>query len=54
MNVIGEAFKKEAGVDMTHIPFKGAAPLKQELLAGRLISAATSCRLRWPRSSRES
>ncbi len=36
MNVIGEAFKKEAGVDMTHIPFKGAAPLKQELLAGRL------------------
>jgi len=36
MNVIGEAFKKEAGIDMTHIPFKGAAPLKQELLAGRL------------------
>ena len=36
MNVIGEAFKKEAGVDMTHIPLKGAAPLKQELLAGRL------------------
>src|SRR5258706_2976346 len=36
MNVIGEAFKKEAGVDMTHVPFKGAAPLKQELLAGRL------------------
>jgi tripartite-type tricarboxylate transporter receptor subunit TctC len=36
MNVIGEAFKREAGVDMTHIPFKGAAPLKQELLAGRL------------------
>jgi tripartite-type tricarboxylate transporter receptor subunit TctC len=36
MNVIGEAFKREAGVEMTHIPFKGAAPLKQELLAGRL------------------
>jgi tripartite-type tricarboxylate transporter receptor subunit TctC len=36
MNVIGEAFKRDAGVDMTHIPFKGAAPLKQELLAGRL------------------
>jgi tripartite-type tricarboxylate transporter receptor subunit TctC len=36
MNVIGEAFKKEAGVEMTHVPFKGAAPLKQELLAGRL------------------
>ena len=36
MNVIGEAFKRDAKVDMTHIPFKGAAPLKQELIAGRL------------------
>ena len=36
MNVIGEAFKKEAGVEMVHIPFKGAAPLKQELLSGRI------------------
>jgi tripartite-type tricarboxylate transporter receptor subunit TctC len=36
MHVIGEAFKKEANVDMTHVPLKGAAPLKQELLAGRL------------------
>lgn len=36
MHVLGEAFKKEAKVDITHIPFKGAAPLKQEMLAGRL------------------
>jgi tripartite-type tricarboxylate transporter receptor subunit TctC len=36
MHVIGEAFKREANVEMTHIPLKGAAPLKQELLAGRL------------------
>jgi tripartite-type tricarboxylate transporter receptor subunit TctC len=36
MNVIGEAFKRDAGIDMTHVPLKGAAPLKQELLAGRL------------------
>jgi tripartite-type tricarboxylate transporter receptor subunit TctC len=36
MHVLGEAFKKEAGVQMEHIPFKGAAPLKQELLAGRI------------------
>jgi len=35
MHVLGEAFKKEAKVEMEHIPFKGAAPLKQELLAGR-------------------
>lgn len=36
MHVQGEAFKKAAGIDMQHVPFKGAAPLKQELLAGRL------------------
>jgi tripartite-type tricarboxylate transporter receptor subunit TctC len=36
MHVLGEAFKRDAHVEMEHIPFKGAAPLKQELLAGRL------------------
>lgn len=36
MHVIGEAFKREAKVEMTHVPFKGAAPMKQELIAGRL------------------
>ncbi len=34
MHVIGEAFKRDANVEMTHVPLKGAAPLKQELLAG--------------------
>jgi tripartite-type tricarboxylate transporter receptor subunit TctC len=36
MHVLGEAFSREAGVEMTHIPFKGAAPMKQELIAGRI------------------
>ena len=36
MNVLGEAFNRDAKVAMTHIPYKGAAPLKQELLAGRI------------------
>lgn len=36
MHVLGEAFKKEAKIEMEHIAFKGAAPLKQELLAGRI------------------
>lgn len=36
MHVIGEALKKDAKIEMVHVPFKGAAPLKQELLAGRL------------------
>jgi tripartite-type tricarboxylate transporter receptor subunit TctC len=36
MHVLGEALAREAKVEMTHIPFKGAAPLKQELIAGRI------------------
>jgi tripartite-type tricarboxylate transporter receptor subunit TctC len=36
MHVLGEAYKREAGVEMQHIGFKGAAPLKQELLSGRI------------------
>lgn len=36
MNVVGEALKREGKFEMTHIPFKGAAPMKLELLAGRV------------------
>ena len=36
MNVVGEALKRDAKIEMTHIPFKGAAPLKLELMAGRV------------------
>jgi tripartite-type tricarboxylate transporter receptor subunit TctC len=36
MHVLGEALSRAAKVEMTHIPFKGAAPLKQELIAGRI------------------
>jgi tripartite-type tricarboxylate transporter receptor subunit TctC len=36
MNVMGEAFKQQAKVEMTHVPFQGAAPLKQNLMAGRV------------------
>ena len=36
MHVLGEAYKKTTRINIMHIPFKGAAPLKQELLAGRL------------------
>lgn len=36
VHVLGEAFKREAKVEMEHIGFQGAAPLKQELLAGRI------------------
>ncbi len=36
MNIVGEVIKRDERIDMAHIPLKGAAPLKQELLAGRL------------------
>jgi tripartite-type tricarboxylate transporter receptor subunit TctC len=36
MHVIGETFKRDAKVDMAHIAFKGAAPLKQDVLSGRV------------------
>ncbi len=36
MHVLGEAYSRAAGVEMVHVPFKGAAPLKQELVAGRI------------------
>jgi tripartite-type tricarboxylate transporter receptor subunit TctC len=36
MHVLGEAFKRDTKVDMEHIAYRGAAPLKQELLSGRI------------------
>ncbi len=36
MHITGEVIKRDGKIEMTHIPLKGAAPLKQELLAGRL------------------
>jgi tripartite-type tricarboxylate transporter receptor subunit TctC len=36
MNVVGEALKRDGKIDMAHIPFRGAAPMKLELLAGRI------------------
>jgi tripartite-type tricarboxylate transporter receptor subunit TctC len=38
-NIYGELFKKEAGVGMTHVPYKGAAPLVNDLLGGVLSIA---------------
>ncbi len=35
-HVMYENFKREAKVDLIHVPYKGAAPAKQELIAGRI------------------
>jgi tripartite-type tricarboxylate transporter receptor subunit TctC len=36
INLIGELLKRDAGIRMEHVPFRGAAPLVQEMLAGRI------------------
>ena len=36
MNLVGEILKRDAGIRMEHIPFRGAAPLVQDMLAGRI------------------
>ncbi|MDP2372127.1 tripartite tricarboxylate transporter substrate binding protein [Reyranella sp.] len=33
-HLAGELFKREAGVDILHVPYRGAAPAMQDLLAG--------------------
>jgi tripartite-type tricarboxylate transporter receptor subunit TctC len=35
-HLAGELFKIKAGVDLVHVPFRGAAPMTTELLAGRV------------------
>ena len=36
MNLAGEVFKRDADVSIDHVPFRGAAPMVQELVAGRV------------------
>jgi len=35
-HVLMEGLSRATGIEMTHVPYKGAAPLKQELIAGRI------------------
>jgi tripartite-type tricarboxylate transporter receptor subunit TctC len=36
MNLMGEVLKRDTGIKLDHVPFRGAAPLVQELLSGRI------------------
>jgi len=36
LHLSGELFKREAGVDMTHVPYRGAGPAFNDLIPGRV------------------
>ncbi len=36
LHMTGELLKLEAGIDMAHVPFRGAGPMMQEIIAGRV------------------
>ena len=38
-HLYGELLKKNAGIDMTHVPYRGSAPLLNDLLANTVTSA---------------
>ena len=37
-HLAGELFKQRAGVDLTHVPYKGGGPAMPDILAGRIAS----------------
>jgi len=36
LHMTGELLKQAAGIDLTHVPFRGAGPMLQEVIAGRI------------------
>jgi tripartite-type tricarboxylate transporter receptor subunit TctC len=36
LHMTGELLKLEAGIDLVHVPFRGAGPMLQEVIAGRI------------------
>jgi tripartite-type tricarboxylate transporter receptor subunit TctC len=38
-HILGERFARVAGLDMTHVPYKGSAPMTVDLLGGQIATA---------------
>lgn len=38
-HIVGERFARVAGLDMTHVPYKGSAPMMTDLLGGQVSTA---------------
>jgi tripartite-type tricarboxylate transporter receptor subunit TctC len=41
-HVVGESFKMKAGINMLHVPYRGAAPMLVDLLGGQVEAAVDS------------
>jgi len=41
-HLVGEVFKQLAGIDMTHIPYKGGGPATADLIAGHVPAISTT------------
>jgi tripartite-type tricarboxylate transporter receptor subunit TctC len=37
MHISGEVLKKMAGLDMTHVPYKGSAPAMNDMMGGQIV-----------------
>ena len=37
MHLSGELFKKQAGIDIQHVPYKGSSPAMQDLMGGTIV-----------------
>lgn len=38
-HILGEMFMRQAGVQMTHVPYRGSAPMQADLLGGSIVLA---------------
>lgn len=47
-HLVGESWKRRAGVDMQHIPYRGAAPAMTDLIGGQVDLAFTSLPVAMP------
>jgi len=47
-HLAGELFKRMAGIDVVHVPYKGATPALMDLVAGRLAYTIDSLSLQMP------
>src|SRR5437899_1950516 len=43
-HLAGELFKTEAKIDIVHVPYKGAAPALQDVIAGHVLWRRNACR----------